>query len=149
MLFGMDIVVLSQPRLAHLVCMDTTVCYVIDPVECCSSGIIALSLTLISTEFCYNTRYPAENGRKPGSPWSLRQTGIYQQVNLQSKESVWILLQSSAKVLRRVEGILASPSDEAHPMRAHVILLFTMAADWHKYISYLQKQLETLVGALK
>lgn len=100
-------------------------------------------------EFCYNTRYPAENGRKAGSPWSLRQTGIYQQVDWKRRKSVWILLQPPSKALRRVKDMLASQSDEAHPMRTHIILMFTMAADWHKYILYLQKQLEILVRALK
>ncbi|KAF2648099.1 hypothetical protein K491DRAFT_261195 [Lophiostoma macrostomum CBS 122681] len=43
-------------------------------------------------ELCYLFRYMTENGRATGSPWSLRQSAVYQSFELNDEKEIWILI---------------------------------------------------------
>ncbi|KAL9579126.1 MAG: hypothetical protein Q9212_005288 [Teloschistes hypoglaucus] len=98
----------------------------------------------IQSEICYAVRYVARNGRSTGSPWSLRQTAVYQQYNGSTKNTVWIFLQPSADMQRRWQEIQRSKVSSSHPATLHVVLLFAIAADWKDYIAYLRQEVDNL-----
>lgn len=87
----------------------------------------------------------AKNGRKSGSPWSLRQTGVYQKVDFRTGSSTWIMLQPSALAAKRFENV-----DEAFPplqdvMYPHTMLLSAASKYWKEYVAYLHQSLRLLV----
>lgn len=98
---------------------------------------------------CYNIRFVELNGRNSGDPWSLRQIGVYEKFNFQSRSSKWILLQPSPAALQALEDGLRSREHDLHSftnlMSLHTRLLFTSSRQWPDYIDYLRAQLERLV----
>jgi hypothetical protein len=101
-------------------------------------------------EFCYNLRYVEKNDRNRGNQWSLRQTGIYQRVDLKCHRSTWILLQPSNYARKRLEENLkhqkkGSCSFEENPMLLHILFLSAAESNWREYIADLQSQLDELV----
>jgi hypothetical protein len=101
-------------------------------------------------EFCYNLRYVEKNDRNRGNQWSLRQTGVYQRVDLKCHRSTWILLQPSNYVRKRLEENLkhqkkGSCSFEENPMILHTLFLSAAESNWREYIADLQSQLDVLV----
>ncbi|KAI4092258.1 MAG: hypothetical protein L6R37_007607 [Teloschistes peruensis] len=89
-------------------------------------------------------RYVARNGRSTGSPWSLRQTAVYQQYNASTKNTAWVFLQPSADMQRRWQEIQRSKVSSSSPATPHVVLLFAIAADWKDYIAYLRQEVDNL-----
>ena len=84
-------------------------------------------------------------------PWSLRQTGIYQQIELQSRKSTWILLQPSEGINEGLLGRLSNKSpnlngSNANYMLLHIHFLSLMASNWGEYIEYLWAEANTLVS---
>ncbi|EGU86124.1 hypothetical protein FOXB_03360 [Fusarium oxysporum f. sp. conglutinans Fo5176] len=91
-------------------------------------------------EFCYNIRYFELNGRKRGNPWSLRQTGMYQNCVLR-KQSRWILLNYSTYIYDRVSEAFASanvPHCGASTLVPHLFLLSAATRSWNLYIEALR-----------
>ena len=103
-------------------------------------------LTEEIAEFCYAVRYVAPNGRTTGSPWSLRQTAVYQQYNSLTKDAIWIFLQPSALMQRRFIDIQRSKTLTGHPAMLHVVILYALAGQWKAYLTYLRHELDSFVG---
>ncbi|OCK78124.1 hypothetical protein K432DRAFT_444833 [Lepidopterella palustris CBS 459.81] len=86
-----------------------------------------------------------KNGRNRGDPWSLRQTGVYQQVTFDSRQSAWIFLQLSSSTRAALEKVLrsqpSSPGENDSPMTLHALLLGTTVDNWDEYIQNLSTQL--------
>lgn len=107
----------------------------------------------ISAELCYNFTYLAKNGRGRGDPWSLRQSGIYQQVDLKSNKSFWILLHPSASIkdqLHHFNG--AFPIDRqnfgGHLLKGHTAFLSEATQGWDEYIENTRTQLDAIVSGV-
>lgn len=105
---------------------------------------------MFGSEICYVLEYVEENGRSRGDPWSLRQTGVYQQVSLKPRQSVWITLQPSKSTRECVERALQGKhmelyGPENNPMLLHTLFLMTTADNWMGYVKYLHCQLQGLV----
>lgn len=91
----------------------------------------------------------ARNGRSQGDPWSLRQTGVYQQFCFKRRCSVWILLQPSDDMRARLWKGLSSSQQEIngeHPLLLHLPIFCTAARNWHDYVKHLQARLVELVS---
>lgn len=100
----------------------------------------------VNSELSYLHQYVEQNGRSHGDPWSLRQTGIYQQVNAEHRRSVWIFLQLSRSTRRQLEPVLHSQSNSSDSfMILHSILLLATVDNWGKYVEHLHSQLRDLV----
>lgn len=99
-------------------------------------------------ELCYILRFVEKNGRTRGDPWSLRQTGVYQQVNSDSRKSTWIFLQLSQDTKAALKEVLKNQSTyfdkRDSPMALHTFLLATVD-NWGEYIQDLSKQLTCVV----
>ena len=92
-----------------------------------------------------------KNGRNRGEPWSLRKTGVYQQVDFDKNASCWIMLQPSDDVEKLSERALHDRSQAGNcqsrdPMFLHVLFLSTMVDSWDEYIESLHSQLQTSVS---
>ena len=99
-------------------------------------------------EFCYNIRYFELNGRGRGDPWSLRQTGVYQQYRSDGR-SRWVLLNYSQYMEDRVEAALQeSCHSKCHeiPLQLHLFIILAATRNWEGYIGDLQQRVTALVS---
>ena len=102
---------------------------------------------VFSTEIAYTFRYVDTNGRTEGSPWSIRQTAVYQKINLKTGCSIWILIQPNDAVLERFKALCLQSVDGAgHPMAPHLTFLSSARVHWKAYIGQLRLSLQKLVS---
>ena len=114
----------------------------------CTDRIAASALSFDAkrlSELCYTFRYMAKNGRNSGSPWSLRQTGVYQKVDFRTGSTTWILLQPSTLAAKKFENIGTTFSPLPYVMHANLMLLSVAAKDWQEFVAYLHQSLRLLV----
>lgn len=100
-------------------------------------------------EVTYILQYVERNGRNRGDPWSLRQTGVYQQTTFDSHKSMWIFLQLSQSTKAALKEVLQNqpiyPCGSDSPMALHALLLGVTVHNWGDYIQSLSKQLMCVV----
>lgn len=93
-----------------------------------------------------------KNNRRKGDPWSLRQSGVYQQISVSSRRSTWIILQPSNGVRAQLKQALESSLEQSREgdestAYLHIIFLSSMAGNWQEYLEYLHSQVNAFVGA--
>ena len=93
-------------------------------------------------------KYPENNGRSDGaSPWSNRQTGVYQSFDSKTQTILWILLNPkplSAADSRIKELFSAGPDDflrlqEQRPL-VGLIVLSSYMLNWRTYMAFYEKE---------
>ncbi len=100
-------------------------------------------------EMTYTFRYVINNGRAEGSQWSIRQTAIYQKMDVRTGCSTWILIQPNDAVLRQFKNVCLQSSDVAfHLMAPHLVFLGSAQVHWKAYIGQLRLALQLLVSHL-
>ncbi|KAI1414101.1 hypothetical protein F5Y13DRAFT_21800 [Hypoxylon sp. FL1857] len=113
--------------------------------RCAKSSAYSLENKHHSYEISYLLHFVEENGRARGDPWSLRQTGIYQQVDANNDQSIWVILQISKATRERLMKKLHHPELSSqcpdNPMSIHAVLLLATVDNWGAYIEYLRSQL--------
>ena len=92
-------------------------------------------------------KYPESNGRTDGaSPWSLRQTGLYQKFEPLTKRSLWVLLnptrnsvaeQKVFDLLQRSSSLM-TPGEE--PQLLGLLLLSIYSRNWRTYMAYYEEK---------
>jgi hypothetical protein len=98
---------------------------------------------------CYNIQYIAKYDRPSHSAWCLRQTCVYQHINLASPGSFWMLIQPPKFVLNALQAVLEArcqrnhPSLE-HPLMLHDIFLELFLSDWEDYIQDLRSEISDI-----
>jgi hypothetical protein len=102
-------------------------------------------MLLVLLEICYNILYVEKYGRPLSDPWSLRQTGVYHQLNKNLTSSHWILLNLAHHTRLDLEGYFQSTPNQ-FPLSLHVQLLTLLGSNWTEYIEYLGSALRNLVG---
>ncbi|MCJ1453190.1 hypothetical protein MMC28_003536 [Mycoblastus sanguinarius] len=122
-------------------------------IECYRRHIVHRSDSLEGVELyelCYNLQFFELNGRSVNTPWSLRQTGVYQKVNFQTKTTVWILLQPSKRAEKRLKDAFGSRTSQTpltemnSPMKLHQPFLHVAVSGWNEYVAYLRKDVNAL-----
>jgi hypothetical protein len=103
-----------------------------------------------SYELCYTLKFVVNNGRKSESDpfaWSIRQTSVYQKFEYDDQQSVWIVVQPSEPVQRR----LASAADankvereeegslSQNPLKMHLLFISAAAEGLRDYYNHLEK----------
>ncbi|KAI1754172.1 hypothetical protein F4782DRAFT_45487 [Xylaria castorea] len=101
---------------------------------------------ILAYEIAYTYRYMARNGRKKGSEWSVRQTAVYQKLNMETKCSVWILVQPSEPVLKRFKAICLdlSGNDTRRHALPHLVFHNSAMEGWEGFLSYIRPFLQQL-----
>ena len=103
-------------------------------------------------EICYNIWYPAKHGREESSPWSFRQVGIYNSLNLQTGKSVWILAQCPLSIQLLVNSVekwyTGLGLHHGQPLMLHHLILNEVLSHWRDYGNYLEERLQEVVSIL-
>ena len=78
--------------------------------------------------------------------------GIYEQRDLTNQKSLWILLQPSIHVCKRLEEGISAQANAAsadnvqkHSMLLHATILLAAARNWEAYLDDLRKEVDELV----
>ncbi|KAI8932995.1 hypothetical protein NX059_009647 [Plenodomus lindquistii] len=111
----------------------------------CSSGISTDIDCPHSHELSYVVQYVEKNSRGRGDPWSIRQTGVYCQLDHTTHRTTWIFLQlsKSARVLLE-QGITTQDCRRMwkDPLWPHVLVLNATMINWGEYIQNLSDLLQ-------
>ena len=95
---------------------------------------------------CYIIHHVEKNGRNRGNPWSLRETGIYHQINIATGSSRWIFIQPSGPTREDIIQNLELGELRQSPFDLHAEVLLSMARNWPEYIEYLSQKLDEMVN---
>ncbi|KAH8708494.1 hypothetical protein GQ44DRAFT_463058 [Phaeosphaeriaceae sp. PMI808] len=91
----------------------------------------------------YNIKYVARHGRAfPTDPFSIRETGVYQNFSSSNQESSWVFLQASGYLQKRLMGAFRL-CDDTLPSKQfllHAIILLDAAETWREYLIYLEDE---------
>ena len=98
---------------------------------------------------CYNVQYIAKYDQPSNNPWCLRQTCVYQQVDLTSLSSFWILIQPPKVLLEALRAVLEARCQHIHTSRDHSltlhnIFLEVLLSDWEDYIQDLRAEISDI-----
>ncbi|KAF2468701.1 uncharacterized protein BDR25DRAFT_357066 [Lindgomyces ingoldianus] len=101
-------------------------------------------------EICYNVRYAEPNGRSQGSPWSLRQMGVYHAFCKTDRTSVWVFIQPSTNFRSNFDSMCQNDSlqqvlKDSGCMFLHEHVFSILGLHWHAYLQFLQEKLNGLV----
>ncbi|KAL4953186.1 hypothetical protein BDW69DRAFT_165851 [Aspergillus filifer] len=96
-------------------------------------------------EICYKFVYVAENGRSRGSPWSLRQTGLYQQVSIKTGRSRFLLLHPAEEVVNIIQTHISNPmAAKSCPVQFHAMIVQFMVGRWDRYLQHIYQKISDL-----
>ena len=112
---------------------------------------VNISVAEFYLEFCYNIKYVARNGRSQGNPWSVRQIGVYERLNMHTGQSVWIILEPSVRAYRQFREAtesqqISSGGIGSASMILHAAVLVAAGREWGEYLEDLRLQMQRLVG---
>jgi hypothetical protein len=110
-----------------------------------------------SHDIFYQFSYVEQNNRKNGSPWSMRQTGVYHRFSETSKlgdlgaENLWLLLHpmrnSKAQTRLGVAAEKIGARDMAlDPLRLHVLIMSSYIDNWRWYLHDIKRRSIELVS---
>lgn len=77
------------------------------------------------------------HGRNTQNPWSLREMCVYQQYDVERKQTKWILLQPPDRLTERIEG---DRTIHANVLHLHILCMSVAESNWTSYINYLQME---------
>ena len=97
-------------------------------------------------ELCYNVHHVEKNGRNRGDPWSLRQIGIYHQINLTTRRSSWIFMQPPSIVRDVIFRTVKVDRFRENPMLLHIDILSSITKNWPYYIEDISSEVDELVS---
>lgn len=107
-------------------------------------------MSISQDEFCFSVRYPEKHGRDLEIPWVMRRILVYQQYNLQSQNSTWILLQCPSILRKRLGSKLSAPVQTSFSFiehtKLHMVVLSEVFKGWRAYINHLETVIEGLVS---
>lgn len=121
-----------------------------------ASGVYS-SFNGTSHDIFYQFWYVERNNRKHGSPWSVRQTGVYHRFSEiikqgdVSAENLWLLLHPmrNSKAQTRL-GVAADKVNAREmaldPLRLHVLIMSSYIDNWRWYLHDIKRQYLELVS---
>jgi hypothetical protein len=97
-------------------------------------------------ELCFDIRFPEENGRRQGDPWSIRHTALYYQYNWSKDTSTSILIQPSKRFESQVTSLLTSNAVAGcrSTLLQHALFV-SSGLSWQEYVVSLEGELKVLV----
>jgi hypothetical protein len=131
-----------KTKLGHLnydfaTCQEAMKAELEDMVATPNSSVHVCSLTF--QECAYVLRFVELNDRNPESPWSIRQTAVYQKYLAANQSSTWLLVAVSVRLEERLNSFIQRAGSLAalNPFEIHLLLLDTAIANWRPYMVYL------------
>lgn len=114
--------------------------------SCLMCGLVAEHRTEIS----YTVRYPVFKTSE--NRWVLRQSGIYNRVNTETAQSLYVLVnpEANSKVHTQAQEFLRNYDGDGpvDPFWLHKMLLSTYMPSWRQYIAWLERKLLPTVNQL-
>lgn len=107
-------------------------------------------------EQCYGLRSVESSRAQPTWPWSIRQASIYHSLDLETAQSVWIVIKANKLIEKLARDTAASPSYSAKLQRGRISTALSAAMEiheqialwcgssWQWYISFLEDQLQAV-----
>ena len=84
-------------------------------------------------------------------PWSLRQTGVYQQFHKTTSRGRFILIQPSKDVQRRMQEEFVENENYSnfsdHWFALHLLCLSTLSGNWISYLKFLERHIAAIVSS--
>ncbi len=77
------------------------------------------------------------HSRNTQNPWSLREMCVYQQYDVEKKQTKWILLQPPDRFTERIEGDRTIHENILH---LHILCMSVAESNWTSYINYLEME---------
>ncbi|KAL9075021.1 MAG: hypothetical protein Q9161_001952 [Pseudevernia consocians] len=102
-----------------------------------SASSVSWSVKMTKIEFIYNLKYMDLHGRDTQNSWSLREMCVYQQYDVERKQTKWILLQPPNRLTERIEG---DRTIHANVLHLHILCMSVAESNWSSYINYLQME---------
>ena len=79
------------------------------------------------------------HGRNTQNPWSLREMCVYQQYDVETKQTRWILLQPPDPLIERIEG---DRTIHANALNVHILCMTIAESNWTSYINYIRMEID-------
>jgi hypothetical protein len=98
----------------------------------------------LTQDLCYNIRHFERHGRELEDPWSCRQSAIHQKLNIDTRQSSWLVIMPPVSFTSGLKG--CKTNDTSHPMSLHIRYLATGLACWREYLNYISERLKALVS---
>ncbi|KAH9872122.1 hypothetical protein J1614_006384 [Plenodomus biglobosus] len=106
-------------------------------------------------QLCYNLRSVEKASFEVDLPWSIRQTAVYQTLDIETGQAFWIILKGNMMMKKRITEACEDPSwaSTTSPSKALATVLSThlhvcdwSGESWRWYINDLEQELNLLTG---
>lgn len=107
-----------------------------------------------SIDICYLYRYVERNGRSPGNPWSIRQTGVYHRYSPTDVSNFWLLLHPlvDSMAQKRLNKLYSTQNSfvhlKANALGLHILLISSYSDNWRWYLKDLGIAFTKIVRSL-
>jgi len=105
-------------------------------------------------ETTYLLKFVEPHGRSSGSnPWSLRQMGIYQRFETDTRIQSCILLQRSIRLKAMMkESFERKTTDNSYLLQhwssIHLLMIASISSNWDSYAKFLDQKIDVIVSSL-
>ena len=102
-------------------------------------------------EYMYIFKYPEENNRSEGEPWSIRKTAVYHRLEKSNAKSVYVVVSpvpesaGATAISEWLKNLNDLQSCKTNTFEVNQVLLSTYQAGWRPYTSFWEKKIKTLV----
>ena len=102
----------------------------------------------------YRLLYIEKNGRRaPRDPWSVRQTGVFHEIQSNHRDNCYILIHPmvNSTVQSRLNGLLTHPNTSQlfnqNPLMIHVLIFSSYLENWQPYMESISQTYKSLVSS--
>ena len=109
-------------------------------------------------QVCYSFRSPAETNAFPDWKWSVRQTAVYHSFDLESGQSIWILIKGDPQLKQRMSSAIGSTGfntlrvfgdrNEAFTtsLATHQLFSDWAGENWRWYLNFLERKVQEITA---
>ncbi|KAF2852756.1 hypothetical protein T440DRAFT_391296 [Plenodomus tracheiphilus IPT5] len=111
--------------------------------------------TGVVLQLCYNLRSVESSSSEVDLPWSIRQTAVYQTLDTETGQALWIIVKGSPMMKKRITEASKDPSwaSTTSPCKAlttvlstHILICDWSREKWRWYLNDLEHELQLVTG---
>jgi hypothetical protein len=116
------------------------------------AGIPELGRSGIGLKLCYNLR-SVERSNEPSLPWSIRQTAVYHDFDLETGRTLWVIVKGNKLIKKRINDsfpVQSAPRIDSRiaafseSLASHSLMCDWAGENWRWYINDLEDKLQDL-----